>query len=160
MFLSLPWPKTPLFTVCLNLLSKSTAICDVFNNMVAQNTAICEVFTFLRKELKPRQCTKTLQKTIFLPNKNDENRHPNSSEITKFGPPPSRQDTWKNTRLKAKNRRPTVKKTTITVLLPVPGGCVHGLAHSVLKNTMFVEVRRRDLSTTHGFGQKLGPPPR
>ena len=78
----------------MNLLSKNTAICDVFNNMVAKNTAICEFFTFSRKELKPRQCTKSLQKRMFLPNKNGESRHPNSSEITKSGLP-LRQDTWK-----------------------------------------------------------------
>ena len=53
----------------LNLLSKNTAICDVFNNMVAKNTAICEVLkTCSRKELKLRQCTKTLQKQMFLRN--------------------------------------------------------------------------------------------
>ena len=32
MFLSLPRPKAPLLTGFLNLLSKSTAICDVFND--------------------------------------------------------------------------------------------------------------------------------
>ena len=95
MLLSLPWPKAPLFTVFLNLLPKSTAICDVFNNTVAKSIAICEVLTFSLKDVEPRQCTKTLPKPMFLPNKNGESRHPNSLEITKSGPPATRQDTWK-----------------------------------------------------------------
>ena len=126
--LRLLWPKTPLFTVFLNLLSKNTAICDVFNDMVAK---LARFFTFSHKDVKPRQCTKTLQKPMFLmflPNKNGENRHPNSSEIIKSG----RQD-MKKARLKTENRRPTVKKLLLfTFRLPVPGGRMHELLHSVL----------------------------
>ena len=135
MFLSLPWPKTPLFTVFLNLLSKNTAICDVFNNMVAKNTAICEVFYIFAQRTQASAMYKTLQKPMFLPNKNGENRHPNSSEITKSGPPASRQGTWKK-HLKPKSEDQQSKNRQVvfsTFLLPVPGGRMHELVHSVLQ---------------------------
>ena len=81
-----------------------------------------------------------MQKTMFLPNKNGENRHPNSSEITKSGLPASRQDTWK--KYASQNRKSKTKsqktQSFFTFLLPVPGGRMHELVHSVLyKNSVF-----------------------
>ena len=97
---------------------------------------------------------------MFLPNKNGENRHLNSSEMTKSGLPASRQDTWKkyvsqNRKSKTKSQKPQFFFPTF--LLPVPGGRMHELVHSVLYKKVFFEVRRRDLSKPHGFGQKMPP---
>lgn len=88
MFLSLPLLKTLRFTVFLSPLSKSTVVCDVFNDMVDKNTALllARFSTLLRKPVKHRQCTKTPQKPMFLPNKNHENHRSNRPEMTNLPP--------------------------------------------------------------------------
>ena len=80
--------------------------------------------------------------TPTLPNKNGENRQPNSTEITKSAPPASRQDMGKIRISKPQNEDQQSKNTVLfvfTFLLPVPGGRVHELVHSVLQNTVFLK---------------------
>ena len=153
---SLPWPKTPLCTVFLNLLSKNCAICDVFNNMVAQNTAICEVFTFSRKELKLRHAnTNVAQQKRRKPSTKQHRNH----KICPAGLPTRH---GKNTHLKTAKRRPTVKKHCFICFHFSLAGSGRARARTspfrAAKHSVF-EVRRRDLSKTNGFCKKIGTPP-
>ena len=118
---------------------ENTVNIDVFELAVAQNTAIYSVFQpavkkhcnlrrfqqrgrqkrcylqgFLRFRAKTSSLDnlqKTLQKPMFLPSKNGENCHPNSSEIAKSGAPAARHE--KKERLETENRRPNVKKLNV-----------------------------------------------
>ena len=47
----------------LNLLSKNTAICDVFNNMVAKKTAICKAFYIFAQRTQASAMYKNTTKT-------------------------------------------------------------------------------------------------
>ena len=106
--------------------------------MVAKNIAICEVFLhFVQRTQASAMYKNTAKKLMFLPNKNSENRHPNSSAITKSRLPASRQDTWshgKHRRLKTKIEDQKSKNICVvfTFLLPVLGGRMHELVYSVL----------------------------
>ena len=102
MFLSWLWPKTPLFRfrVCLNTLSKSTAICEVFLQFRAKPSSLGSV-----QEHCKNQC--------FCPTK----RQKPSPKSQKLPPRPPDKTHLKNKRLKTENRRAKVKNTQVFSLL-------------------------------------------
>ena len=87
--------------------------------MVAKNTAIREFFIFAqRTQASAAMHNNTAKKkTMFLPNKNGENRHPNRSEITKFAPPASRQDQNCGKTYASQNRKSKTKSQRTHVCL-------------------------------------------
>ena len=87
MFLSFPWPKTPLFAVFLNLLSKNTALCYVFNNMVAKNTAICEVFYIFAHRAQASAMCKSTAKTNVSAQQKRRKPSPKQLRNHKIWPP-------------------------------------------------------------------------
>ena len=122
MFWSWPWPKTPLFTVFLNTLSSYL------------RRRYLRGFYIFAQSRQVYATHKNTVKSMFLPNKNGKNHPPNISEITKTASPTSRQDTSKKDASQNRKSKTKSKKTQFffTFMLPVPGGRVHELVHSVL----------------------------
>ena len=124
MFLSLA-QHTAIYTV-LNLLSKSTASCDVFNNMVAKNTAKTSQTAPKSQNLASRLPTRHMGKICVSKPKIGD--HKSKTHVFFF-----------------------------TFLLPVPGGRVHELVHSVLyKNSVFLKSAVATYQK-HGFPGKPVP---
>ena len=111
--LPLELPKAPLWTVLYPIFmlceAEATANRDVFKLVVAQNTAkhrnlprfqrrgrqthcYLQAFVHFRAKSSSLRMYKYVAKTNVSARQYCENRHPNS-EITKSGPPASRQDT-------------------------------------------------------------------